>query len=119
MNILVTGGCGFIGSNFIHFILDNTKENVIVLDKLTYAGNSQNIWRDFERNIILEGDINNYTLLDATHETRGIDLIVHLLQKEYNTIKKEVNKDKTVDNDLLEYLEDIKRILKDFGVEMF
>ena len=77
MNILVTGGCGFIGSNFIHFILDNTKENVIVLDKLTYAGNSQNIWRDFERNIILEGDINNYTLLDATHETRGIDLIVH------------------------------------------
>ena len=77
MNILVTGGCGFIGSNFVNFILDNTKENVIVLDKLTYAGNSQNIWRDFERNIILEGDINNYTLLDATHETRGIDLIVH------------------------------------------
>ncbi|MGN6197341.1 NAD-dependent epimerase/dehydratase family protein, partial [Humibacter sp.] len=39
MKILVTGGAGFIGSNFVHYLLDNTDHDVTVLDKLTYAGN--------------------------------------------------------------------------------
>lgn len=43
-SILVTGGCGFIGSNFIKYYLDNYKsKNLINLDKLTYAGNSSNL----------------------------------------------------------------------------
>ena len=37
--LLVTGGAGFIGSNFVHYVLDNTDPAVTVLDKLTYAGN--------------------------------------------------------------------------------
>ena len=38
-NIIVTGGCGFIGSNFVHYVVDNHPEvHVTVLDKLTYAG---------------------------------------------------------------------------------
>ncbi len=41
--ILVTGGCGFIGSNFIHYVLDNTDWDVINLDALTYAGNPENL----------------------------------------------------------------------------
>ena len=44
MNIIVTGGCGFIGSNFVHYVVDNHPGvHVTVLDKLTYAGNPENI----------------------------------------------------------------------------
>ena len=42
--ILVTGGCGFIGSNFIQFLLENQLSSQIVnLDKMTYAGNKDNL----------------------------------------------------------------------------
>ncbi len=56
----VTGGCGFIGANFIQYLLNKTKPNSIVnLDKLTYAGNQKNLV-DFEqdpRYIFVHGDI--------------------------------------------------------------
>ena len=43
-NIIVTGGCGFIGSNFVHYVVNNHPGvHVTVLDKLTYAGNPENI----------------------------------------------------------------------------
>ncbi len=41
--ILVTGGCGFIGSNFIHYLLENRDYEIINLDALTYAGNTENL----------------------------------------------------------------------------
>lgn len=47
INILVTGGCGFIGSNFIRYLLSNYSYNIINLDKLTYAGNLENL-KDME-----------------------------------------------------------------------
>ncbi|MDT5350128.1 MAG: dTDP-glucose 4,6-dehydratase [Mycobacterium sp.] len=37
--LLVTGGAGFIGSNFVHHVIEHTDHHVTVLDKLTYAGN--------------------------------------------------------------------------------
>ncbi len=43
MTILVTGGSGFIGSNFIRMVLKNSDERVVNIDKLTYAGNSENL----------------------------------------------------------------------------
>ncbi len=49
MKILVTGGCGFIGSNFIHYILKNTDHELINLDALTYSGNPDNL-TDIEKN---------------------------------------------------------------------
>ncbi|KCZ70515.1 dTDP-glucose 4,6-dehydratase [Candidatus Methanoperedens nitroreducens] len=49
MRILITGGCGFIGSNFIHYILKNTDYEVINLDGLTYSGNPDNL-KDIEGN---------------------------------------------------------------------
>ena len=61
MNILVTGGCGFIGSNFIKHILDTYDYKIINLDKLTYAGNKENL-EDYENNsnyYFAHGDIND------------------------------------------------------------
>ena len=43
MNILVTGGAGFIGSNFIKYMLDNYDYKIVNLDALTYAGNLKNL----------------------------------------------------------------------------
>ena len=40
---LVTGGAGFIGSNFVRYVLDHTDSSVTVLDKLTYAGNRESL----------------------------------------------------------------------------
>ena len=42
-SVLVTGGAGFIGSNFVRFLLANTRARVVVLDKLTYAGSLRNL----------------------------------------------------------------------------
>lgn len=41
--LLVTGGAGFIGSNFVHYVLERTEDSVTVLDKLTYAGNLESL----------------------------------------------------------------------------
>lgn len=41
--LLVTGGAGFIGSNFVHHVLDHTDHEVVVLDKLTYAGDRKSV----------------------------------------------------------------------------
>ena len=49
MNLLVTGGAGFIGSNFIRHILNKYDYKITNLDKLTYAGNLDNL-RDIEKN---------------------------------------------------------------------
>ena len=81
-NILVTGGAGFIGSNFIRHVLNNYEECVIVnYDKLTYAGNLANledIHTDFpDRYVFVKGDIADSTQVHQTMEKYKINWVVN------------------------------------------
>jgi len=74
--ILVTGGAGFIGSNFIHFMLQNYKScKIINLDKLTYAGNPDNL-KDIEddpRYEFIKGDIRDKEIVeDVFKQVQGV-----------------------------------------------
>lgn len=79
-NILITGGAGFIGSNFVHYMLEQHAEyQIINLDLLTYAGNLDNL-KDVESNeryTFVRGDIGNYELVDYLVKTHKIDVIVN------------------------------------------
>ncbi|MCX7857561.1 MAG: dTDP-glucose 4,6-dehydratase [Deltaproteobacteria bacterium] len=76
--ILVTGGCGFIGSNFIRYMLQNHEYEIINLDKLTYAGNLENL-KDVENNKryrFVKGDIADRSVLEEIFEFK-IDVVVN------------------------------------------
>ena len=78
MKILVTGGAGFIGSNFIHFFLRRYPDDTVInLDALTYAGNLENLreWRDDKRYRFVKGDIGDMALVDLL--VAECDAIVH------------------------------------------
>ena len=65
-NVLVTGGCGFIGSNFVKLLINNNEVFPVVLDKLTYAGNVNNLDHiDKNEYIFSEGDICDKALIDS------------------------------------------------------
>ena len=83
-NIIVTGGCGFIGSNFVHYVVNNHPGvHVTVLDKLTYAGNPENIaGLPAERVELVVGDICDAELLDRI--VPGHDAIVHYAAESHN-----------------------------------
>lgn len=78
MKILITGGAGFIGSNFIKYWINKyPADNIINLDALTYAGNLENL-RDLEKNKnykFVKGDICDAELVNKI--VKGVDLIVH------------------------------------------
>ncbi|MCG3084237.1 dTDP-glucose 4,6-dehydratase [Anoxybacillus sp. LAT_35] len=80
MNLLVTGGAGFIGSNFVRYMLEKYPTyKVVNYDLLTYAGNLENL-KDVENHpnyTFVKGDINNRELLDYLVKTHEIDVIVN------------------------------------------
>ena len=83
-NIIVTGGCGFIGSNFVHHVVrEHPEVHVTVLDKLTYAGNPENIAGLPEGRVeLVVGDICDAELLDRL--VPGHDAIVHYAAESHN-----------------------------------
>ena len=76
---LVTGGCGFIGSNYIRTVLDREEDlHVVNLDKLTYAGNIQNLDGISSKNLtIVKGDICDVDLVNSLFEKHHFDTVVH------------------------------------------
>ena len=83
-NILVTGGCGFIGSNFVHYVVNTHPDvHVTVLDALTYAGNIENIkGLPEDRVTFVHGNICDADLLDRL--IPGHDAIVHYAAESHN-----------------------------------
>ena len=83
-NIIVTGGAGFIGSNFVHYVYNNfTNVYITILDKLTYAGNQNNVKSILgDRVELVVGDIMDKELVDKL--ASKADAIVHYAAESHN-----------------------------------
>ena len=82
-HLLVTGGAGFIGSNFVHYLLDNTEHTVTVLDKMTYAANKASLdGLDGTRFNLIVGDIAGRELTDEL--VAQADAVIHYAAESHN-----------------------------------
>ncbi len=79
MNILVTGGAGFIGSNYVRLLLENSEDRVINYDLLTYAGNLENLagYEDHDRYRFVRGDVRDREAVRAVLADEKIEAVVH------------------------------------------
>ncbi len=83
MKILVTGGAGFIGSNFVHYVTKNKPEHqVSVIDALTYAGNKDNLQDVMDKITFVEGNICDADLMDKLMADH--DIVVHFAAESHN-----------------------------------
>jgi len=83
MKMLITGGAGFIGANFVHYTVKNRPEyDVTVIDKLTYAGNQTSLEPVADKITFVQGDICDRDLMDKlVGET---DIVVHFAAESHN-----------------------------------
>jgi dTDP-glucose 4,6-dehydratase len=83
VNLLVTGGAGFIGSNFVRYWVENRPgDNVVVLDLLTYAGVRENVPEGVS---LVEGDICDGELVERTLAEQAVDVIVNFAAESHNS----------------------------------
>ena len=83
MNLLITGGCGFIGSNLIHYILNKKStyvKKIVNFDCLSYASDLKNV-EELKKNpkyVFIEGDLKNFTDISKAIDENNITHIIHL-----------------------------------------
>ncbi len=89
-NILVTGAAGFIGANFVeYFVKEHPEYNVIILDKLTYAGNMDNLKKVMDKITFVQGDICDYPFVKEVFKKYDINGVIHFAAESHvdNSIK--------------------------------
>lgn len=74
---LITGGAGFIGANYVAFALDSSDDEIFVLDKLTYAGNLENLASVSDKITFIQGDICDVELVQNLFDTHRFQKVVH------------------------------------------
>ncbi len=90
MQILVTGAAGFIGSNFVEYMVKKYPNyKIVVLDKLTYAGNIHNLDNVIDKITFIKGDICDVELVTKTFKDYNINAVVHFAAESHvdNSIK--------------------------------
>ena len=88
MNLLVTGGAGFIGSNFVRYwVAGHPDDRIVAYDKLTYAGNRANLDDiDGDRLAFVEGDIGDLDLAEKVLVDADIDIVVNFAAESHNSL---------------------------------
>jgi dTDP-glucose 4,6-dehydratase len=87
MRLLVTGGAGFIGSNFVHYWLEqHPDDHLVVYDLLTYAGNRESLAPVEERIVFVEGDICDRELAEATLRANEVEVVVNFAAESHNSL---------------------------------
>ena len=87
MRLLVTGGAGFIGSNFVHYWLDrHPDDRVVVYDLLTYAGNRESLAPVEDRIVFVEGDICDRDLAETALRENDVDTVVNFAAESHNSL---------------------------------
>jgi dTDP-glucose 4,6-dehydratase len=87
MKLLVTGGAGFIGSNFVFYWLEtHPRDEIVVYDALTYAGNRVTLAPVEGRIRFVEGDVCDGSLVRRTMDGEAVDLVVHFAAESHNSL---------------------------------
>lgn len=81
--MLITGGAGFIGANFVHYTLANRPEyDITVIDKLTYAGNTESLTEVLDKITFVTGDICDQEIINKL--VAETDIVVHFAAESHN-----------------------------------
>jgi dTDP-glucose 4,6-dehydratase len=87
VRLLVTGGAGFIGSNFVHYWLERyPDDHVVVYDLLTYAGNRASLTDVEDRITFVQGDIGDLELVSSVLAEHGLDVVVNFAAESHNSL---------------------------------
>jgi dTDP-glucose 4,6-dehydratase len=87
MRLLVTGGAGFIGSNFVHYWLDRyPDDHVVVYDLLTYAGNRASLAGVEDRIAFVQGDICDRELAERALREHDVEVVVNFAAESHNSL---------------------------------
>jgi dTDP-glucose 4,6-dehydratase len=87
MRLLVTGGAGFIGSNFVHYWLErHPGDHLVVLDLLTYAGDRRSLAGLEDRIAFVQGDIGDLEGCERLLEAEGIEVVVNFAAESHNSL---------------------------------